>query len=209
MTLPSRRTPQITYKGKARPPPFLRFHGRMSNQATLTYACVYSVKMLLNMLSGLKKMRMGLSRISNPKKEKDNLELVTSSGAFLNWLRMITHYLRVGIPLYGLVFCKVYENHLNAENLLYSRSPGNAALHDTRDRHLHPYVLSAIYRKIMSIFPSLETTRSQSGIQTLCSLHFVEIGKRNKVKYELDKKTGLIVVRFFFFFTYRLQSNFC
>lgn len=44
------------------------------------------------------------------------------------------------MQLYGRVFCKVYENHLNAENLLYSRSPGNAALHDTRDRHLHPYV---------------------------------------------------------------------
>ncbi|CAN6707977.1 unnamed protein product [Malus baccata var. baccata] len=105
-------------------------------------------------------------------------------------------------------------------NSLTSKCPN--CIHHSRQ------VLSAIYCKIMSIFPSLETTRSQSGIQTLCSLHvlpqfafviyavvllptfqFVEIGKRNKVKYELDKKTGLIVVRFFFFFTYRLQSNFC
>ena len=43
---------------------------RMSNQVTLTHACVHSVKGFLNLLSGLKKRRMGFSKISYPRKDK-------------------------------------------------------------------------------------------------------------------------------------------
>ncbi|RXH92523.1 hypothetical protein DVH24_033419 [Malus domestica] len=56
-----------TNKGKARPPlPFIRFHGRMSNEVTLMHA-----RGFLNLLSRLKKRRMELSKISNSRKEKD------------------------------------------------------------------------------------------------------------------------------------------
>lgn len=63
--------------------------------------------------------------------------------------------------------------------------------------------LSAIYCKVLSIFPSLESARprSKSGIQALCSLH-LSLEKSKNVLQHCSTCSKLYLVRFYFLRTH-------
>lgn len=69
-------------------------------------------------------------------------------------------------------------------------------------------ILSAIYCKVLGIFPDLEAARprSTSGIQALCSLH-IALEKTKNILQHCSECSKLYLVRFFSCYTRNVDTN--